>query len=97
MNHQISQEQQNLITKLIKSQLPNAKLIAFGSRIRGNAKKYSDLDLCIQSDNQIAISDLEKIGEALSATDIPFKIDICDWHAIDEEFRSHITSYGIKW
>ena len=47
---------------------------AYGSRIKGTHKKFSDLDLCIME--PISDLDLFYLKEALSESDLPFKVDV---------------------
>lgn len=46
-------------TKQLRLHIPTAKVIAFGSRARGNSCNDSDFDICIVSDNaDAAINDI---------------------------------------
>lgn len=61
---------------------------AYGSRVKGTQKKFSDLDLCIME----PISDLEMfyIKEALENSDLPFKVDIKRWDDMSKDFQAII-------
>jgi predicted nucleotidyltransferase len=60
----------------------------FGSRAKGTAKKFSDLDLVIKGfvDRKI----LRKIQEDLEESNLPYKVDLIIWDEIDEDFKSII-------
>jgi predicted nucleotidyltransferase len=62
---------------------------AFGSRSRGNAKKFSDLDLCITGDN-LSYTQLAKIKEELSESDIPIFIEVTQEADLSESFKEAI-------
>jgi predicted nucleotidyltransferase len=47
---------------------------AYGSRVKGKAKQYSDLDLCYQGD--IPWNILDHIQEDLEESDLPFKVEL---------------------
>ena len=47
---------------------------AYGSRVKGEAKKYSDLDLCYQK--EIPLNILSHIREEFENSDLPFKVDL---------------------
>jgi len=94
MSHAISEAHKNII---LKAHLPQAKIIAFGSRIRGGAKAYSDLDLCLDDGQPIPLAKISQLEESFAATDIPYKIDIVDFHGVDDHFQKHILSYGVQW
>lgn len=61
---------------------------AYGSRVKGTQKKFSDLDLCIME----PISDLEMfyIKEAFENSDLPFKVDIKRWDDMSKDFQAII-------
>lgn len=62
---------------------------AFGSRVKGTQKKFSDLDLCFME--HISWSIRSKIEEEFEESDLPFKVDIVDWNMCDESFRALIA------
>lgn len=78
------------IKSILQKHAPGAEVRAFGSRVAGTAKRYSDLDLVIVGKNEVAASVLEKIKEDFQESDVPFRIDILDWHKISKEFRDII-------
>lgn len=68
------------------------KIFAFGSRIQGGSRKYSDLDLALDAGKPIDLSIIAKIKNALSETDIPIVIDIVDYHSVSEDFKAIIDA-----
>ena len=46
--------------------------------------------MVIVGKNEVAASVLEKIKEDFQESDVPFRIDILDWHKISKEFRDII-------
>ena len=58
---------------------------AFGSRVKGNQKKFSDLDLCFIEN--IPGNMLSQIDEDFEESDLPYKVDVIDWRACDETFK----------
>lgn len=86
----LSSDQIKKILRCISLHLPKAKVFAFGSRVKGTARKYSDLDLALDADHSIDLSIITKIKHALSETNIPIMIDIVDYHSINSDFKSLI-------
>ena len=86
----LSQKQIQNILKIIKSTLPHTKIYAFGSRVTGKARKYSDLDLALDNGKDIELSRLMELKERLSETDIPFVIDLIDYQSISLAFKKII-------
>jgi len=80
----------NFIKKAFDERLNNYKLYLFGSRAKGRARKYSDIDLAVDSaelTDKIK-SDLEIYFEDST---IPYEIDIVDLNNISEKFKNIIS------
>lgn len=60
---------------------------AFGSRVSGPAKKFSDLDLAIMGETPLSASMLADLEEDFRESDLPFKVDVVDWATTKENFR----------
>lgn len=83
-------KQDLLILQSILQKYPY-KFYAYGSRTKGNYKKFSraDLDLCIMEN--ISDEQLFALQNALEESDISIKIDIKRWFIdMNVEFRSLI-------
>lgn len=65
-------------------------MFAFGSRVSGKAKPYSDLDLVVKEKNRIPINTLARLKEDFEESDIPFRVEILDWNGISREFQNII-------
>ena len=60
----------------------------FGSRVKGNVKRLSDLDLCFFE--PITAKELNALEEAFEESDLPYKVDLVNWHKCDETFQDII-------
>lgn len=85
------------VVSIIRRFLPQSRILAFGSRIQGTAKRYSDLDLCLDDGRPVELSILSKLKEELSNTAIPYRVDLSDWHRIDDAFRAIVLKGGESW
>jgi len=61
---------------------------AFGSRVKGTQRPFSDLDLCYK--DTIPSDQLVAIEEDLSNSDLPFKVDVVAWRDFTPEFQREI-------
>ncbi len=75
---------------ILKKYASNCKIFAFGSRVKGSARKNSDLDLCIKGKEALSLEKLGLLRDALSESNIPYKVDVIDWHTISESFQKII-------
>lgn len=85
----VSIEQYQILIALLKQYLPNTEVWAYGSRVKGTAKPYSDLDLVAltSSDQQPTLFELK---EAFEESDLPFRVDLFSWDEIPEQFKENI-------
>ncbi len=67
--------------------VPDREVRAFGSRVSGIAKEFSDLDLAVMGDSAIPSAVLEDMKEAFSESSLPFKVDMVDWATTKDNFR----------
>lgn len=81
-----------IIRGILKKRVPDCEVRAFGSRVQGHAKTYSDLDLVIAGKAKIPRKTLYLIKDAFAESDLPFRVEIMDWKAISAEFRKIIES-----
>lgn len=64
----------------------------FGSRATGRARRYSDLDLAIDAGRRLTLDEIAGLTEAFSDSDLPYKVDLIDWHDIDDRWRQTIVA-----
>lgn len=88
----LDSESLEIIKKILKKDLSEYEVKAFGSRVTGKAEKFSDLDLVIMSDQLVPVEKINKVKFDFSNSDLPFLIDIVDWSDISDEFREAIRS-----
>lgn len=79
-----------IVVEILNKYLPSVEVKAFGSRVTGKAKQFSDLDLVIMSHEPIPIETLNEFKFAFSDSDLPILVDVVDWSAITDEFREKI-------
>ena len=87
---EVRPEHWKIVSDILRRHVPQFDVWAFGSRARFTAKKHSDLDLVVVSDQPLPISLCAAIMEAFSESDLPFRVDVIDWATTREEFRRRI-------
>jgi len=86
----IQPEYLEIVKTILTNHVPEAEVRAFGSRITRTAKDYSDLDLAIVADHKLDIRTLALLKLDFEESDLPFRVDILDWHAASHEFQKVI-------
>lgn len=67
--------------------VPEREVRAFGSRVTGPVKKFSDLDLAVMGEAPLPASFLTDLEEGFRESELSFKVDVVDWAATQENFR----------
>jgi predicted nucleotidyltransferase len=82
-----------LVLDILRAHLPqNTKVWVFGSRATGRARPYSDLDLAIDAGRRLTLDETARLAEAFSDSDLPYRVDLVDWHDIDDRWRRTIAA-----
>jgi type I restriction enzyme S subunit len=87
----ITAEQWRIVHAILRRTLPDRSVWAFGSRVRGTARPYSDLDLAILGDEPVPIAAMAAAKEAFSESDLPWRVDLVDWASLSPRFRQIIA------
>ena len=61
---------------------------AYGSRAKGNARRFSDLDLCYQEN--IPSYKVVEIEGKLEESDLPFRVELVNWKNMRPVFQKMI-------
>ena len=86
----INENQRELISTVLNKFVPEYPVFAFGSRVTGTEKPFSDLDLIILSDKPIPPLTMYHLNHAFDESILPFKIDLLDSSSISDDFRKII-------
>ena len=69
----------------------------FGSRAKGCAHRYSDIDVAVLPREPLPPGTLSTIREALEESHVPYKVDLVDLSVADPEFRKRVIEEGVVW
>jgi predicted nucleotidyltransferase len=93
----IDLETKEKIIKIITTFIPDAKIYLFGSRARGTASKWSDIDIALDAGKLLPNVAIDEIISVFQATNIPYKIEIVDFHKVNNDMQESISREGILW
>jgi predicted nucleotidyltransferase len=82
-----------IVRDVLRAHLPEGvRAYVFGSRAHGRARRYSDLDLALEWDRPLGLDLIGEIAEAMSDSDLPYKVDIVDLATVEPAFRARIAA-----
>ncbi|TDM08093.1 MAG: hypothetical protein C4K60_00855 [Ideonella sp. MAG2] len=83
------------VLQILARHVPNIEVRAFGSRVKGTAKPYSDLDLALMTTQPLPLAQEAALKEAFDEASLPFKVDVLDWASTAPAFRQLIAQDGV--
>ncbi len=88
----ISSRQLETIKRILGEYVGECEVRAFGSRVNGSAKGYSDIDVAVIGPNKMERRTKMLLREAFEESDLPFRVDIIDYNRASDEFRAIINA-----
>ncbi len=76
-----------MVQTILRRNVPDYEVWAFGSRVTGKAKSTSDLDLCIIGAAPLPYETSAQLRQDFSDSEIPYTVDLVDWATCSASFR----------
>lgn len=89
-------EQIEIVREVLKKNGVLEDVYVFGSRARGDHKKYSDLDLVFKSIKSLDGKTLVQLKTDFEQSSLPITVDFIDWSNISADFQKNIESDLVK-
>lgn len=83
---------ERLVREILGRHVADREVWAFGSRVAGRPRRYSDLDLVILGGTPLPPRVRSKLAEAFEESDLPFRVDVLEWVSLDEGFQQIIRA-----
>ena len=87
----ITETEEQIIKSILNDFTDKYSFYYYGSRVKGNFEKTSDLDILIKGDSKINVSELAELNQKFDNSKLPYVTNLTDYHALDEEFYSLIA------
>ncbi len=71
------------------------RIWAFGSRVPGRARRFSDLDLAFDAGRALTLHDTAVLADAFEESDLPWRVDIVDLVTCSPTFRRDVESHAL--
>ena len=94
----ITDEELKMILDILNEKAPDDEVFVFGSRYGGLPRKFADLDLAFIQKNgeRLSLSKRSEIEWAFSESDLPYLVDVVDYHACHSSFQKIIDEHCKK-
>ena len=81
-----------IVRAILLRHVREREIWAFGSRVRGTAKPFSDLDLAILGDQPLPPGIRTDLADDFTESDLPYKVDLIEWATTSDRFRAIIEA-----
>ena len=88
---------QEKIVSLIAALMPDVKIYLFGSRARQTHSEWSDIDLALDAGHVLPNVKVDEVKSVLEATNMPYKVDVLDFHSVSADMQASIKRDGKIW
>ena len=80
------------VLDIIRRRLPDARIWVYGSRAKGRARRYSDLDLMLDDHGKpILLNVMGDLDEDFDESNLPIIVDLHDMTLTDEAFLARVS------
>lgn len=83
------------VTAILARRVPFREVRAFGSRVSGRAKPWSDLDLVVMTTSRLPIEVLAALRMDFDESDLPFAVDVVDYSTLSPPLRRLVEESGV--
>ena len=88
----LSPDHRAQVLGIIRRRLPDARVWVYGSRARGRARRYSDLDLMLDAGGQpIPLNIMGDLDEDFDESNLPIIVDLHDMAFTEARFLERVS------
>ena len=81
------------VRAILGAHLPvDVEVLVFGSRARGGARRFSDLDLALKGAVPLDPALLGRLADAFETSTLPWRVDLVDYHRLTPAFLGAICA-----
>ena len=92
MNYGITENENKIINEILKDYVSKYSFFYYGSRIKGNFNKTSDLDILIKSTQEMPLSELVDLKEKFDISKLPYIVNFSEYIKMNENFYNLIKN-----
>ena len=86
----ITETEEQIIKNILNDFTDKYSFYYYGSRVKGNFEKTSDLDILIKGDSKIDVGELAELNQKFDNSKLPYVTNLTDYYAVDEKFYNLI-------
>ena len=85
-----------IVETILRRHAPRpCRIWAFGSRVRGKARRFSDLDLAFDAGRALTLGEQTALADAFDESDLPWRVDVVDLATCSPAFRREVEGHAV--
>ncbi len=88
----VTENEENIIKSVLEPYKDKYNFYYYGSRVKGNFRFLSDLDIMVRGIELANLSDINDIKDKFDKSNLPYVVNISDYHNLDENFYKLIET-----
>ena len=90
----LTEKEASIVKEILNPYLEKYDFYFYGSRVKGNFRKLSDLDILVQTNSEIDFNDIDDISEKFDNSDLSFIVNLA--YDVDDKFYALIEKDLVK-
>lgn len=86
----VSAAEENIVKAILAPYSDSYAFYFYGSRVKGNYTKVSDLDILIKGAGEMPLTLVEDLKQQFDGSLLPYIVNFSDYHKIDANFYKRI-------
>ena len=92
----VTENEENIIKSVLEPYKDKYNFYYYGSRVKGNFRFLSDLDIMVRGIELVNLSDINDMKDKFDKSNLPYVVNISDYHNLDEDFYKLIKTDLVK-
>ena len=92
----VTKNEENIIKLVLEPYKEKYDFYYYGSRVKGDFRFLSDLDIMVRGIELVNLSDINDIKEKFDKSNLPYVVNIADYYNLDEKFYKLIEADLVK-
>ena len=90
----LTEKEASIVKEILNPYLEKFDFYFYGSRVKGNFRKLSDLDILVQTNSEIDFNDIDDIREKFDNSDLSFIVNLA--YDVEDKFYALIEKDLVK-
>lgn len=82
----VTEEENSIIKELLKPYKDNYSFYYYGSRVKGNFEKSSDLEILIKGEQEMTLDKILDLKLIFDSSKLPYYVNFVDYNILTKEF-----------